>query len=214
MFYYPIDLFRDAAVKSYIRVLHASPKSPTVDIYIDDKPVIRKLNYKAFSEYLPVTAGKYTIKVYPFGKKDKPILTTTLKIPPNKIFTVAAIGTRPSDLSLLPINEPRMTPEPGRAYIRFAHLSPNAPNVDVTLPNGKVLFSNVGYKDIKDYLLIPAGLHAIELRLTGTDTTVLYVPNIRLKPRRFYTIYAVGLVGDTPPLQALIPLDGNSYLEF
>lgn len=215
MFSYPLHLFRNESMNSYIRVLHASPKSPAVDIYINDKPTITNLSYRHFSEYLPITAGTYNIAVYPTGKKDTPVLTTSFSIPPNEIFTIAAIGTRPSDLSLLPLSEPQLEePETGETYVRFAHLSPNAPAVDIAVPNGKVLFDDVSYKEYTDYIAVPNGTYTLEALLTGTDTPVLYVPNIKLKPRRFYTVYAVGLVGDNPPLQVLIPLDGNSYLEF
>ena len=33
-------------------------------------------------------------------------------------------------------------------------------------------------------------------------TNILYIPNIRLRSDRFYTIYAIGLVGDQPTPQA------------
>lgn len=214
MYFNPYNYYRDEVMKSYIRILHASPKSPPVDIYINDKPVVTNLRYKDFSEYLPVRSGNYNIKVYTAGKTFKPIIDTSFFVPPNEIYTISAIGTRPEDLSLLPIKEPLLESNIGKTYIKFAHLSPNAPNVDLTLPNGNILFKNVGYKENTDYIEVPPGKYAVEARLTGTDTPVLYVPNIHLKPRRFYTIYAVGLVGDNPPLQVLIPLDGNSYIEF
>jgi len=86
--------------------------------------------------------------------------------------------------------------------------------VDITLPDGKILFKNVKYKESTDYIQVPPGTYTIEARPTGTTTTALYVPNITLKSQRFYTVYAIGLVNDKPGLQALIPLDGSSYLDF
>jgi len=115
---------------------------------------------------------------------------------------------------VLPIEDPILPVMPGSVQIRFAHLSPNAPNVDITLPDGTVLFGNVGYKEVTDYLLVYPGTYILQARPAGTYDVVLYIPNITLLPDRFYTVYAVGLAGEIPPLQVLIPLDGNSYIEF
>jgi hypothetical protein len=193
--------------------LHASPDAPAVDIYANDKLIAGNLSYKDFTPYVTVTPGNYNIKVYPTGRKDNAVLTTDLNIPPYSIYTVAAVN-KLANLNLLPIREPTMPIPAGKVYVRFAHLSPNAPNVDVVLPNGTKLFNNVTYKQITDYIPVNPGTYAIYVRPTGTDQNVLYVPNITLQPNRFYTVYAVGLVDGTPSLQALIPLDGNSYIKF
>jgi len=115
---------------------------------------------------------------------------------------------------LLLVLEPKVNNPTNNAYVKFAHLSPNAGAVDVTVPDGKILFKNVNYKESTDYIQVPPGTYTFDVRPTGTKTTALYVPNVRLKAQRFYTVYAVGLVGDHPGLQALIPLDGSSYLDF
>ncbi|KYH34437.1 hypothetical protein CLTEP_15890 [Clostridium tepidiprofundi DSM 19306] len=218
MFSYPFDYYyeyyRNDAMKSFMRLLHSAPKCPAIDIYINDKPWVTNIKYKDFSEYLPIRSGNYNVKVYAAGKKINPFIDTSLFIPPNEIYTIAIIGKTPDNLSILPIKEPLLETKEGKLGLRFAQLSPNAPNVDVVLPNGDVLFKDVAFKDIKDYIEVPSGIYTVEIRLTGTDTVILYVPNIHLKPKRFYTIYSVGLVGGIPPLQVLIPLDGNSYIEF
>ena len=218
MFFYPFDYYdrsyRDDAMKSFMRILHSAPKCPAIDIYINDTPLIKNLSYKDFSEYIPIRSGNYNLKVYAAGKKGDPFIDTSLFIPPNEIYTVAVIGKTPDDLSTLPIKEPLLDTKGGKSCLRFVQLSPNAPNVDVVLPNGDILFKNVAFKDVKNYIEVPTGVYTVEIRLTGTDTVILYVPNIHLKTKRFYTIYSVGLVGAIPPLQVLIPLDGNSYIEF
>lgn len=197
---------------SYIRVLHAVPNAPSVDVYANDTMIAENLRYRGFTEYLQVPSGPYNIKIYPSGESANPVLDTELMVPSNTINTVAAIGLLP-DINLFPILDPEQDIVPGKVCVRFAHLSPNAPAVDITLPDGTLLFDDVMYEEITDYLCINPGRFTIQARLAGTDQVVLIVPNIRLLPNRFYTFYAVGLVGDTPPLQVLIPLDGNSYLQ-
>lgn len=202
------------SLKSFIRVLHASPKSPSVDIYINNVPTIRDLRYRGFTEYLPISAGNYNIKIYPTGNRTDLILEQSVTIAPNKIVTIAAIGRDPSTLSLLPILDPKINIDNSKVYLRIAHLSPNTPPVDIVTSTGITLFKNVSYKQLQGYIPLPPGIYSVDVRLADTTTSILYVPNIRLSANKFYTIYVVGLLNDEPPLQVLIPLDGNSYIEF
>jgi hypothetical protein len=135
----------------------------------------------------------------------------TFNISDRTIFTVAAVGLRPN-ISLLPIEEPKTAIPSGMAMIRFSHLSPTAPAVDITLPDGRVLFSNVQYLETTGYLPVPPATYRLQARIAGTSQVVLDVPNIRLMQNNYYTVYAVGLPGSQPPLQVLIPLDGQSYI--
>ncbi|MCB2292995.1 DUF4397 domain-containing protein [Clostridium algoriphilum] len=209
----PYSLYRVSPMTSYFRVLHSSPKSPAVDVYINDMLKFRNLTYGAFTDYIEVVTGDYNVKLYAAGTKTSPVLDKNIFVPPEKIYTVAAIGILPN-IDLLLVLEPRIINPSDKVYIKFAHLSPNAGAVDIALPDGKILFRNIKYKQFTDYIEVPAGTYTLEVRPTGTTTIALYVPNIRLKPQRFYTVYAVGLANDRPGLQALIPLDGSSYLDF
>lgn len=205
--------YREMEKSSYIRLLHASPGALAVDVYANNKPLAKNLAYKDFTQYLSIPSGNYNITVFPTGKKNNPLSETALYIPPHSIFTIAASGS-PPNLTLLAIPEPIKTIPQNKLYIRFAHLSPDAPNVDVVLPNGTKLFRNVSFKEFTDYMLVGPGKYTFEIRPFNTQKTVLYVPNVNLKPGRYYTVYAVGLASGKPSLQALIPMDGNSYLKF
>jgi len=198
---------------SYVRVFHASPNSPAVDVYINNKLAIRSLTYRGFSVFLRTVKGSYNIKVFPAGQRKTPVINTNLNIPSKSIITVAAIGVLPN-LSLLPIVEPTFPRNPGEAYVRFSNLSSNAPNLDLLLPSTGKIFTSVAYTKTTDYLPINAGIHTFNINNSVTNERVLYVPNVRLMPGRLYTFYTVGLIRKSPPLQVLIPLDGNSYIKF
>jgi hypothetical protein len=198
---------------SYIRVLHASPGAPAVDVYANGNIIARNLPYKSFTPYIKVPSGAYTVRVFPTGKTTDPVIETSLEIPGKSIFTVAAVGRLP-DIGLLPILEPLQSVNPGYAMVRFVHLSPTAPIVDITLPNGQRLFKDVEYKEITGYIPVRPGTYTLQARPTGTDKVALTVPNITLKANTLYSVYAVGLVEGNPPLQVLIPMDGGTYLKF
>lgn len=198
--------------KSYIRLLHASPDAPAVDVYLNDELVVENLSYRDFTPYWPVDPGSYTALVYPAGTTMNSVFSGQLTIPEEPtILTIAAINPV-SSLDLYPIEDPVESLPSGQVGVRFVHLSPNAPNVDLVLPNGTPLFEDVEYKEVTNYLNLQPGEYAVNVVPTGSNQPVLYVPNIQLRPDRFYSIYAVGLVGEEPNLQVLIPLDGNSYI--
>jgi len=210
--YRGIPTYRVSPTTSYLRILHASPKSPAVDVYINDMLKFRNLAYGAFTNYIEVISGNYNVKIYAAGTKTSPVLNKNVFVPPGKIYTVSAIGLLPN-IDLLLVPEPKIMNPTNNAYIKFAHLSPNAGAVDIALPNGTILFKNISYKEFTDYIQVPAGTYTLIARPTGTTTTALYIPNVILKPQRFYTVYAIGLINDRPGIQALIPLDGSSYLD-
>lgn len=198
---------------SYIRFLNAVPNSPAIDIYFNSVLVARRLQYSQFTEYMKIPEAQYQVNIYPTGTQTNPILSTEINIPNGTIGTIAVIGLLP-DVSLFPISDPLSAITPGQVCVRFGHLSPNAPAVDITAPDGSMFFDNISYEEITDYLCMDPGRYTLQARLAGTDQVVLTVPNIRLYPNRFYSIYAVGLTDQMPGLQVLIPLDGNSYLQF
>lgn len=199
---------RKLKTTSTIRLLHAAPNAPNVDIYANDKLIIGNLSYGEFTKYMTVPSGNYNIKVYAAGKKGKPVFETDVNIMPKYVFTGAIIGTMP-DLSLLPIPDPANANAFGTPCMRFVHLSPNSPAVDVTLQSGAMLFKNVKYKDYTLYACIPSGTYSIQVKIAGTNNVILTLSDAVLNPNTYYSIYAIGLVNENPKLQALLSVDNN-----
>jgi hypothetical protein len=197
---------------SFIRILHASPDAPAVDIYANGNAIAEGLAYKQLTDYLSVMPGNYRIQVYPAGERGTPVIDTMVTIPRNSAFTIAAVG-KLSEISLLPIPEIYMPHLPmemtDNSYVRFVHLSPNAPAVDITLPDGTKIFENVSFKQFTDYMGINSGTYTLQVRPAGSNQVVLTIPNVNLRPGMIYSIYAVGLVGDRPPLETVISVDGQ-----
>ncbi len=191
-------------LNSYVRVLHASPDAPTVDIYANGNRIAQNLAYKDITDYLAVPAGNYQIEVFPAGQTTDPVIFTNLSIPVGSVYTIAATGLL-ANLALYPIPEEYSPPTNGRnSYVRVVHLSPNAPPVDIVLPNGTKLFEDVEYEEFTGYIRVNPGEYTLQVKPTGMDQVVLTVPNVMLKPGEIYSVYAVGLVGEQPPLEALL----------
>lgn len=82
--------------------------------------------------------------------------------------------------------------------VRVAHLSPDAPNVDVTRDGASVL-SDVSYRQASTFLTVPSGAQNLQVLATGTDSAVIDA-DVNLLPDRRYTILAVGELANIEPL--------------
>jgi len=208
------NIMENENMLSYIRLLHAAPKAPAVDVYVNDNLLVKNFNYRQFTDYVKIPSGTYNVKVYTSGVKEEPIIETDLFVPPRSVITIAAIRDTNNEVVLYPIAEvPIENATVGKTRVRVVHLIPNAPAVDIALPNGTVIYEDVEFKDIEKYIEVLPGNYTFEVRLAGTEIPILYIPNIRLRANRYYTVYAVGLIGEEPSPQVLIPLDGITYIK-
>ncbi|GBF34752.1 hypothetical protein DCCM_3872 [Desulfocucumis palustris] len=182
-----------------------------MDVYVNNKAVARDLSYRDFTEYSSFGPGDYDVKVYRAGSEDTPLVDTSLNLADNSIITLATAG-KLADIEVLPISDKPGSMNSNRVNIKFVHLSPDAPGVDVTTGNGTVLFRNVSFKDITEYTAISPGTYTLQLREAGSNDVLLTVPNQSFSGGRAYSAYAVGLAEGEPSLQMLTPLDGSSYL--
>lgn len=82
--------------------------------------------------------------------------------------------------------------EAGEAELRVAHLSPDAPAVDV-LVDGDVALEDVEFGTISDYLEVPAGERSVTIR-TSEDESVVFEGEVSLEDQSRYTIAASGEV--------------------
>jgi hypothetical protein len=93
-------------------------------------------------------------------------------------------------LALIAASTAQAAPPPGagRAEVRVAHFSPDAPNVDVYV-DGNLALSNVPYTAVSDYLSIRPGRHTFAITPAGSSTVVLQA-SATLEPGRAYTVAA------------------------
>ncbi len=187
---------------SYVRILHAVPDAPNVDVYVNANRVLRDVAFKDVSDYLTLPSGKYHIDIYPAGTSVTTIISKKVRIDPGKAYTLAAVGSG-NKLQLLPYIDEPSTPN-GESKVKFIHLSPDAPAVDIAVKGGDVIFSNISFKEASDYLVLTPMTVNLEARVAGSKNTVLSIPDVKLKANQAYTIVAVGLANGTPELEAIL----------
>ncbi|MFC0274341.1 DUF4397 domain-containing protein [Metabacillus herbersteinensis] len=187
---------------SKVRILHASPDAPSVDIYLNGKVTLKNVTFKQLSDYFQLPAGNYRIDIFPTGNQSRPVLSEMLLLMPASTYTIAASG-RASNLKLLPfIDQPFISA--GETKVRVVHLSPDAPAVDIAIKDGDVLFKNVSFLDATTFLTVSPRKVDLEVRVAGTNSVVLTVRKVQFKADRAFTVFAVGFANGTPSLDLII----------
>ena len=201
-----MDCFEIKNNSSLVRIFHAAPQAPNVDVYINDQMVFSNLAFGDFTRYVYLDEGEYNVSVYVAGQKDRPVINQMVDIPSQQIFTVAATGNL-DNLGLLVIPD-KVSKSPSQNYssVRIIHLSPNAPGVDI-LVDGDTLFEDISFGEGTDYVDLNPGTYNVNIVL-NSDKSVVLPLKITLNANKIYTIY---IIGNQPSLQAVQVVDGNTY---
>jgi LPXTG-motif cell wall-anchored protein len=189
-----------------VRVVHASPDAPAVDVWVNGAIAFSNAPFEGITDYAALNAGAYNVQVSPTGATEPIVIDADLDLAAGTDYTVVAVGLL-ADIEPLVLVDNNSAPAAGKAHVRFVHASPDAPAVDIAVTGGPVLFSNVPFKGVGDYLPVDAGTYDLEARLAGTDTVALSVPGVTLNEGTVYTIFAMGLAGGEPALTAVPSVD-------
>ncbi len=187
-----------------VLVVHASPDAPGVDLLVDNQKVNQQpLTFPNNTGYLSVNAGTRNVKVNAAGTTTT-VINADLPLEANRNYSVFAIDSV-SKITALVTNDDLTPPAAGKAHVRFIHLSPNAPAVDVSLvgqPAGEGLFTNRTFNRTitaaqQAFTPVDSGTVNLEVRVAGTTTVALSLPNITLDAGKIYTIFAKGFLNGT-----------------
>jgi LPXTG-motif cell wall-anchored protein len=192
-----------------VRVVHASPDAPAVDVWVNGAVAFSNAPFTGITDYAKLEPDTYNVQVTPTGATEPVVIEADLTLDTQTDYTVVAVGTL-DEIEPLVLVDNNSAPAAGKAHVRFVHASPDAPAVDIAVANGgPVLFANVEFKGVGDYLPVDAGTYDLEARLAGTETVALSVPGVALNEATVYTVYAMGLAGGEPALQAVPSVDAS-----
>ncbi|TYR81643.1 DUF4397 domain-containing protein [Priestia megaterium] len=173
-----------------VRMIHASPDAPSVDVFMNDEAVSEGANFKDVTDFISVQAGSHEIEIYEVGTKGtkNPVLKATLVVESGQSYTVAAVN-KAANLELKAFtNNTQGTAD--KANLRVGHFSPDAPTVNVGPKGAAPLFTNLSFKDISDYQALAPGSY--DLSISATDgKEVLALPGIKVDSNKNYTVLAV-----------------------
>jgi hypothetical protein len=178
-----------------VRIMHASPDAPAVDVYVNGERVLANVPFFAVSPYLSLPAGTYSVQVTPAGAgTDQAVLSGDLEVGAGEVLTVAAIDTLANiDIGIL--EDDNSPTEAGTARVRVFHASPDAPAVDIKIAGtDTAVLEGAEFGDYA-YLDVPAGTYQFDITPAGADTVVFTTPELLFLDGWVYTLTATGLLG-------------------
>ncbi len=206
-----------AADTAQVRVLHASPDAPAVDVYLDDAKVdaLTNVPFATISGYLAIPAGDHNVKVYATGTTTGAVIDADVTVATGQKYTIAATGA----VAAITAQVIEDTPSPSctTAQVRVVHFSADAPAVDIATAGSApadAVVKNLAYPTASDYLALPGGSYDLEVRLAGTTTVALALPGVAVEDCNSYSVFAIGSAAEPPlggnALQVAVAIDGTA----
>lgn len=190
----------DAAV----RVVHASPGAPNLDVLVDGQPVVKNLAFGAVTDYFSVPSGDHKIQITPTGQgAEAALINSGVTVDAGGAYVFVAMNRLKSiEGKLLKVNLDSL--DKGEARIRLIHASPDAGSIDVSVTGGDKLFDSVNFKDVTDYKDIDAGKYSLDVKNHDDGRVLLTAQSIAIADGNVYDVVALGQLADKT--LALLPL--------
>ena len=193
-----------AADEAFVRVIHASPDAPAVDVYTNGNLAFEALKFKVVSPYVPTRTGPVLMQVVPQGQtllQGPVLISATVNLKAGKEYSMIALG-KLAKLAPLVLEDDNVIGNPAKAKLRLVHLSPDSPAIDVvvTEQSDLKLFSNTVYKSASNYIEVDPATYSFVIRPADTSVNKLDVRGLVLEASTVTTIYAFGLWSGTPKL--------------
>ena len=183
-----VPVAADEHDNAMVRVVHASPDAPNVDVWVDGETVLTNVPFTAVSDYLSVPAGTYNVQVTATGDTT-PVIEADLEFAAGTATTIAAYGLV-ADITAAVFTDD-ITIADGQAKLRAIHLSPSAPaDVDIAVTGGDVVVPGLAYPEASGYLTLDAGDYPLEIRAAG-DTAAALEFDVTLAADTNYTAFAM-----------------------
>ena len=164
-----------------VRVLHASPDAPAVDVLVDGAKVIEGLPFREYTEYLALPAGRHEIRVNVSGTSTT-VLNAAPTVEAGKDYTAIAVGFAGKEpaLDLVLLVDDNTLPQGNQIKVRVVHAAASAPAVDVyvttpfeSLDGKQAVLSGVPFKAASGYLAVPPSLYQARVAVAGTKTIAI-----------------------------------------
>ena len=242
-----IDDAEIAAGKTKLRFIHASPGTPAVDVGLGGgalfTSVFDNVEYGAAQTVVAGPASGVEISARVHGTTEDAIAINPATLPADAAITAIAIGelgneTAPLDVLLCNDSGPPhmllteckpVGGAPVRANVRIAHLSPDAPAVDVCLAPtgtnawGRPVLGSLGaaaglpYSKITAYVQLPIATYDARIVAAGAadcaQPVVADTVGIAVAPDLFATVAAIGdleQAGHDPAFRLKVFVDESS----
>src|SRR6266480_463378 len=184
---------------AFVRIVHASPDVGTADVFLDGTKLLSNFQFGTVTDYATIPPGPHKVQIALIGKGvGAAVISQTLSVSAGIVYTVAALGTKSTGLSLHVFTDNNHLSS-GMTKLRVYHLSPGTGTVSVSNGNNTVI-SELSYPEASNYLTLPAGSYTFHITANQSKATLPPVA-ATLKSNMVTSVFAVGLVNGTPQIE-------------
>ncbi len=206
-----------------LRVVHASPDAPKVNVLLNGDAALTEVDYKGGSGFDLLNAGTYDVTVdaiTPSG--DVTVITVAdAVLSADNEYSVLAIGKVANNtLEPLVIANPRTAVPSGQARAQVVHGAPDAPAVSVyvTAPGADLAaataLGSFSFSEELGPVEVPAGNYQIRVTLANNPATVVYdAGTVALPSGANLLLVAVANTTTGPAPISLLVNDGSTQAE-
>jgi len=184
----------DPRTRAQLRVVHASPDLPAIDLYLDGANIGSRFTLGLYhNNPLAFSAGDYTLRILPAGSdpgEAAPLLDYPLTLAENQSLIAVLTGTVDA-LQVTLFNE-NIEPLPAdTARVSVIHAVPNGPAFDLQ-DSGQELLPALAFGKVEGPTDVAAGDHSLQFMSASTELASL---DTNLLERFVYTFLLVGNAG-------------------
>jgi hypothetical protein len=193
-----------AEADATLRVVHASPGAPEVDVLLDGQTLLQGVAYGTASSYSTMTPEEHRVQIVPTGQTaDAAVVDETIDAAPGQAYLVAVFGLL-NDIGGAVYDVDLSEIEPGNARVRLLNFSPDAGAIDLLETGGDEWFGDVDLGEASDYRDIAPATYSADVR-GDEDRVLLTVSELPFEETRVYDVVVLGQVADDSlELQSLV----------
>jgi hypothetical protein len=208
---------RAPAGSTRVRVVHAAPAAPAVDVYLTAPTAslatstpVGSLTFRQSLGPAEVTAGTYRVRVTAAGNRDAVVYDSgTISLGDGANVMLAAIentdtGTAPIQLLMSDgVTNTKVLAAGTPADLRVVHASPDAPPVDIVVNDNFAapIVQDLAFPQATGFLSVPPATYNVKVAAANTTTSVI-TANLALQPAVRYSVLAVNRLASIEPLVA------------
>ncbi|MCI8910322.1 MAG: DUF4397 domain-containing protein [Oscillibacter sp.] len=152
-----------------VRFLNAAYDYPAFRIFVGNSRFVNLLNYASATNYGRVASGYQTVTVT--GPDGYIYIQKTMPFQANSLSTIAIINTA-SGMDLMQIPDSCCPPANGFSNFRIGNLASNSGPLDVIMSDGRVVYSDLRFKEVGVFKRIVPGTY----QFFYADTDLMPMP--------------------------------------
>lgn len=187
-----------------VRFIHSSPSSELIDFsYLGEgadyyTDIVTEASYGTQHGYFGLVAGTRSFRAYLTGTSLS-IASATASLKENGKYTIIADDLDAAiNPSLLAIADTTVVPDSGKAFIRFIHVSADAPALDIIKADSSLLITDLKRYEASGYLKMDAGTYEFVAVTSGSDNAILTLPPFTLTSGINYSVIFSGSAHGLP----------------